>query len=114
MTTNASGFTAVFTDYDHGESPYDGPAVKVSLVSDVLFIYVGTLKEGRHADTFEWNDGQSVGVDAEALYAVLGTLLRREDRDAGARLRDGTLPADHPARTTVPVMGAVDGVRRRA
>jgi len=113
-TLNASEFTAVFSDYDERESPYDGRALKVSLTSDVLFVYVGTLKEERGSDVFAYDDAHGVGIDAEALYEVLGTMLRRSDRNANERLREGTLPADHPSLAAVPVPTLVPGTRRRA
>lgn len=113
-TVNASGFTAVFTDYDNRDSPYVGPALKVSLSSDVLFVYVGKLTEGVKDDAFEWDDAHSIGVDAEALYEVLGTLLRRDDRNAHERLREGTLTADHPTLGSVTVPVLAPATRRRA
>lgn len=112
---NHSLANVVFTDYDDNSSPYEGLALKLSLSSDVLFLYLGKLSEERGADRFESDpDTGSIGVDAEALYEVLGMMLRRSDRNAHDRLREGTLQADHPSLVTTREAVHMPATRRRA
>jgi hypothetical protein len=113
-TVNASELSPIFTDYDTRERPYDGRALKVSLVGDVLFVYIGKLTENAGSEVFQWDDSQSIGVDAEALYEALGSMLRRADRENHERAREGTLPADHPSLVAVPATAAIPATRRRA
>lgn len=114
---NRSQLQATFTDYEDNTSPYEGRALRLSLSSDVLFVYVGRLTEGAEGkvgtDRFEYDDDLSIGIDAELLYETLGSMLRRDDRETAERARAGTLPADHPSRVTQLVPAAVDGLRRR-
>lgn len=109
---SASALQAIFTDYDNRDSPYDGIALKISLAGDVAFVYLGRLVEKQDGHEFRTADAQSVGVDAEQLYEALGILLRRGDRQALDRLREGTLPADHPS--LVGAVAGTAGIRRRA
>jgi hypothetical protein len=95
---NASELVATFTDYDERSAPYEARALRIRLSSDVLFVYVGKLDESEvGVERFQYDDKMSVGVDAETLYHALGAMLRRSDRNAYERLREGTLPADHPS-----------------
>lgn len=112
---NASDLVATFTDYDHRESPYIGPALRIRISADLAFIYLGKLTEEVACEKFECDDATgSIGVDAQMLYEALGAMLRRSDRETMDRLREGTLPADHPSLTAVPATGLLPGVRRRA
>lgn len=113
-TVNASELCVMFTDYDTRERPYEGLALKLSLVSDVIFVYIGKRTEKVNAEVFEWDDSQSIGIDAEALYEALGAMLRRNDRETHERAREGTLPADHPSWMTLPTAGVAAATRRRA
>lgn len=118
--SNASRLTAIFTDYDDddgGESPYDGIALNVHLASDVLFLNIGILREDGDTQTFEILAGDegagSVGVDAELFLETLKAMIRRSDRDAYQRARDGELPADHPALGAMTMPAVVPVTRRR-
>lgn len=111
---NASGLVVTLTDYDERTSPYEGRALRISISADVAFVYVGKFTEDRSGDRFEHEDAQSVGVDAQALYEALGVMLRRSDRETAERLREGSLPADHPSLVVVETSGLTAGVRRRA
>lgn len=112
---NGSELVATFTDYDDRHSPYDGRALRIRITSDVAFIYVGKLTEEPGCERFVCDeDAGSVGIDAQALYEALGTMLRRSDRETNERLREGTLPADHPSLTAVPATGLLAATRRRA
>jgi hypothetical protein len=113
-TVNVSQLVATFTDYDERSAPYDGRAMRLALVADVLFVQVGTLTEGSDGDSFTCDAAHSIGVDAEIVYEALGAMLRRDDRHSSERAREGTLPADHPALVTVSTGGLAHGVRRRA
>jgi hypothetical protein len=111
---NHSQMWATFTDYDDNHSPYDGRALRVRVSGDVLFLNFGNLKEERTSETFQTDDEHSVGVDAQAFYEALGTILRRSDREASDRLVDGTLSASDPSITAVPVTSFVPAVQKRA
>lgn len=111
---NGSRPMVTFTDYDHRESPYEGPAMRISLVADTLFVDFGKLTEERNVEKFERSDDNSIGVDAEALYQALGMMLRRDDREAYDRLREGTLPRDHPSLIPTHVAVQAPSVRTRA
>lgn len=113
-TVNASRLVATFTDYDERTCPYEGRALKIALSSDVLFVYIGKLTEGLGSDKFEHDDAQSMGVDAEALYEALGAMLRRDDREAYERAREGTLPASSPMWGVQDRQAVVPAIRRRA
>jgi hypothetical protein len=113
--TNASELVATFTDYDERQFPYVGHALRIRLSNDVLFVYVGVLNESDvGVERFAFDDKKTVGVDAEALYQVLGAMLRRSDREAYGRLREGTLPADHPSLVPSTQAVQVPAVRVRA
>lgn len=111
---NSSEPVVTFTDYDDRSSPYEGRALRLRLSSDVVFVYVGKLTEAVGTETFKYDDKLGVGVDAEALYHALGLMLRRADRESAERLREGTLPADHPSLSVVPVAAHSPAIRRRA
>lgn len=114
-TVNASEIVATFTDYDDRHSPYVGPALRIRITADVAFIYLGKLTEDVACEKFECDDKtDSIGVDAQTLYEVLGAMLRRSDRESNERLREGTLPANHPSIVTVPTAALVAGTRSRA
>lgn len=113
-TVNASEPILTFTDYDDRHSPYEGIALRVRITADVAFLYFGKLTETAKGDTFEHDDAHSIGVDAQAFYEALGVMLRRSDRESAERLREGTLPSDHPSLVSVPVEALASGVRRRA
>jgi hypothetical protein len=111
---NASELRAMFTDYDRPTAPYEGAAMLLTITADIAFVAIGQLTEERGKETFVHDSARTIGVDAEQLYETLGAMLRRDDRHNAERLREGTLPADHPARAAVPVEGLMPGVRRRA
>lgn len=112
---NASELVATFTDYDSRHSPYVGPALRIRITADLAFIYLGKLTEEVASEKFECDDATgSIGVDAQMLYEALGAMLRRSDRESMDRLREGTLPEDHPSLVVVPTSAAAVGVRRRA
>jgi hypothetical protein len=111
---SASELVATFTDYDERHSPYIGKALRIRIIADLAFLYVGKLTEDVACEKFECDDANSVGVDAQQLYEALGVMLRRSDRETQDRAREGTLPSDHPALVAVPAAGMVTGVRRRA
>ena len=113
-TVSASELQITLTDYDQRERPYDGPALRIRITGDLAFVYLGTLKEERGKETFEFEDNLAVGVDAEALYEALGAMLRCSDRQAHERLREGTLPADHPSLRVERTTSLVPATRRRA
>jgi hypothetical protein len=113
-TVNASELVATFTEYDEPTSPYDGLAMRLTLVADIAFLAVGKLAEqdGKvGVNRFTHDDSTSIGVDAVLLYETLGVMLRRDDRHAYDRLREGTLMPGDPR---VVGVGVVAGVRRRA
>lgn len=120
MTTKAasnvsgSELRAMFTDYDRPTAPYEGIAMQVTITADIAFVTIGQLTEERGKEAFVHDSGRTIGVDAEQLYETLGVMLRRDDRHNAERLREGTLPSNHPALTALPVEGLVPGVRRRA
>jgi hypothetical protein len=113
-TVNASELVATFTDYDTRVAPYEGLALRIRLVADVLTVDVGRLIEDATGERFECDNAHSIGVDAEALYQTLGIMLRRDDREASDRLREGTLPANHPSLRLAPVSQLVPSTRVRA
>lgn len=114
-TVNASELVATFTDYDDRHSPYVGPALRIRITADVAFIYLGKLTEDVACEKFECDDKtDSIGVDAQTLYEVLGAMLRRSDRESNERLREGTLPPNHPSLVAVPTTALATGTRLRA
>jgi hypothetical protein len=86
----------------------------VSLSADVLFVYVGKLVEELGCNKFEHDEAHSIGVDAVALYEALGAMLRRGDREAYERAREGTLPASSPMWAVQSHEAVVPAIRRRA
>ena len=110
----SSRLIATFTDYDNRYTPYEGRALQISLCDDVLFVYIGKLTEEVGSQKLEWDDDQTIGVDAETLYQALGAMLRREDRESFDRLREGSLRSNHSTlrveQATVPTYA----IRRRA
>lgn len=110
---SASRLIATFTDYDEPHAPYEGRAIQISVCGDVLFIYPGHLTEEKDQSVFKHGDGV-IGVDAEAFYEALGTMLRREDRINHERAKEGKLPANNPAHTITTYSVALPATRRRA
>lgn len=111
---NHSESWVTFTDYDDNHTPYDGLAVRIRLSADVLFIYIGRLKEELGSETFTYSHELSVGVDAEALYEALRSMLRRSDREAVGLLGDGKIGPADPRLVVAPVGGVAPAIRRRA
>jgi hypothetical protein len=115
---NQSELVALFTDYDQPTAPYDGLAMRLTLTADLAVLAIGRYVQGDAGkvgtETFTFDDKQSIGVDAEQLYQTLGAMLRRADRHAFDRLKEGTLPADHPSLRAQPVAVNVPATRVRA
>jgi len=114
--SNKSDLVVILTDYDETYAPLDGRAIRISVVSDVAFIEYGKAVEGRedHKSVTTFTAEGSVGVDAEALYESLGSMLRLGDRSNASKAITGNLPADDPAWSSGPVTTMAQGVRRRA
>lgn len=87
--TNASSIHhVVITEYDARSVK----ALKVSVVGDVVFLYSGTVEP--ETGKCEFPDQDSVAVDAETLYRILGEMMRREDRCDYEKLKAGERPGD--------------------
>lgn len=114
MSAQGSELIAYLTDYDETYAPKDGRAMRLTIVSDLVFIDVGKFTEQPGSDTFVGSEGQGVGVDAELLYHTLAAMLRRADRLALDQLNEGELSAKHPSLTTVEASLTLPAIRRRA
>lgn len=110
----ASELRATFTDYDGPTAPYEGRAMRLTICADLAFVAIGKLTEEKDSERFESKGEDTIGVDAEMLYQVLGAMLRRDDRYAHARALEGTLTADDPRLTTTTTVVPLPATRRRA
>jgi hypothetical protein len=109
--TQASELVAILTDYER-HAPLDDKAVRISVVNDLAFVEVGNVKEEAKSTTF--TAVESVGVDAELLLHTLTAMVRRADRFAADKHRQGEGRADDPLLAAVPVQSYVPATRRRA
>lgn len=107
MDNNSSIHHVVITDYDK----LSDKALKVSVISDVVFLFHGTVDPDTGVATFSEEDG--VAVDAETLWRILGESMRREDLVDYGRLRAGELSPDAPGLVVGPLTQQAPAIRKR-